>query len=128
AVLDHDGLSERLRQVLRQDAGRDIDRPTRREGHDHLDRPRGVGRRLPGGAEAAGNHENCRANDAFAEHELLQRSGGAQSTLMPVSFAIVAQRGAWAAMKAAKSCGGRFSLPRPTAQSLLARPWIEGSR
>src|SRR5262244_4252867 len=53
-------------------------------------------------------------------------SGGSQSTLMPVSFAIAVQRGASAAMKAAKSCGDPIfaSAPnraKPACASLDAR-------
>src|SRR5262249_61755879 len=43
--------------------------------------------------------------DAFAERDCPRRPGGSQSTLMRVSSAIAVQRGASAAIKAAKSCG-----------------------
>src|SRR5262245_1677344 len=99
AVLDHDRLPEREREVLGEDARAHIDRTAGRKGDDELDRSRiGIGLRRRGRDGGGAQDEQENADGGLAQH-------GPHSTLMPVSLAIAAQRGASAAMKAAKSCG-----------------------
>ena len=127
-VLDHDGLSERARQVLTENPGADIDRTARRERHDHFDRTRGIGLlRREAGRDAPKQAEDAESMLSFPV-DTLQRTGlhAVQSTLMPVSFAIAAHRGASAAMNAAKSCGepifaSALNRARPACASLDLR-------
>ena len=67
AVLDHDGLSERTRQVLTENPGADIDRTARRERHDHLDRARGIDLRRRR-ARRENEQQNCQPQCALVEH------------------------------------------------------------
>jgi hypothetical protein len=71
-VLDDDRLIQHAAHAVGDDAGHDIARPARREGHDHCDRPRRVivGARCRSQTTDAGDETNGDRHRLFPETHL----------------------------------------------------------